>query len=162
MLCIELELDPSANNLLSQLSSADAKFFSCSLAKLQDEFNSWYDIFTNDQLFAPSQFDFGRFRYNVTDNKGRRCIWSSGTKMPAGAVSPRCSSEECFSDQTSSVYSHNLMIQQHVQVAACIYIFTLLHAAHVCFVVARKFCHPASNADITRCQQPLTPRQLAH
>jgi hypothetical protein len=82
--------------------------------------------------------------------------------MPADAVSPLCSSEECFSDQTSSIYSHNLKIKQHVQVAACIYIFTLLHAARVYFVVARNFCHPASNADTTRCQQPLTPRQLAH
>jgi hypothetical protein len=45
VLCLELELDPNANKLLSELSSADAKFFSCSLAKLQDEFHSSYDVF---------------------------------------------------------------------------------------------------------------------
>jgi hypothetical protein len=50
VLCLELELDPSANNLLAELSAADAIFFSCSLAKLQDEFHSSYDVFIHDQL----------------------------------------------------------------------------------------------------------------
>ncbi len=146
MLCIELELDPGASDLLSELSSADAKFFSCSRAKLENEFNSSYAFFTDDQFFAPSQFYFGRFRYNVKDNKGNPCIWYSGTRKCADAFSPRGSS-----DQTPSNYSHNLKILEHVQVAACINIFKLLHAAHVCFVVARKFGHLASNSEIERC-----------
>jgi len=48
--------------------------------------------------------------------------------MPACAVSPRFPPEECSSDQTPSITTHNLKIQQHVQVAADVFSFVFARA----------------------------------
>ena len=164
--CLELDLDPAAKDSLTALSKADSKLFSCSVAELQDEFHSLYDV---QRIINVITFNFACFSYNVTDKDGRICIWSSRL-LPTS--SPKFYEE---SDQVSSIKSSDgsleFNLQKHLQVTALKFDFVLLlyifldlkfpatHKTHVAYNHSHPFeyqpSEPMSLEQILQCRNNL-------